>query len=113
MQTADIPSTTHAAICLGFWLRGQDEVLLPYVEPYFAVAEDISALRGVWADKAGVLRKNVLRHLFPWPLDKQALLDRLDPWLATADLSDSVRRIVEERRDDMLRALRCQSVDGG
>ena len=60
--------------------------MLPYVEPYLAAAEDISALRGVWAHKAAGLRKNVLRLLFPWPQEKQALLDRLDPWLATADL---------------------------
>ena len=32
--------------------------------------------------KGDSLRKNVLRLLFPWPADKQALLDRLDPWLA-------------------------------
>jgi aminopeptidase N len=94
-------------------VRGQDELLLPYVDPYLAVAEDISALRGAWADKAAVLRKNVLRLLFPWPADKQALLDRLDPWLGTARLSDSVRRIIEERRDDMRRALRCQRADAG
>jgi aminopeptidase N len=110
VEADDIPSTAHAAVCLGFWLRGQDHLLLPYVEPYLTAAEDISALRGVWAHKAGVLRKNVLRLLFPWPQDKQALLDRLDPWLATADLSDSVRRIIEERRDDLLRALRCQEI---
>ena len=82
VEADDIPNPTHTAICVNFWLRGQDELLLPYVEPYLAVAEDISALRGVWADKAASLRKNVLRLLFPWPLDKQALLDRLDPWLA-------------------------------
>ncbi|HEV2930944.1 MAG TPA: aminopeptidase N [Propionibacteriaceae bacterium] len=111
VEADGIPNTIHTAICLRFWLRGQDHLLLPYVEPYLAVAEDISALRGVWADRAAVLRKNVLRLLFPWPTDKRALLDRLDPWLASAELSDSVRRIIEERRDDLVRALRCQSVD--
>ena len=33
---------------------------------------------------------------------------RLDDWLASVDLSASVRRIVVERRADSLRALRCQ-----
>jgi aminopeptidase N len=110
VEADGIPNTIHTAICLGFWLRGQDHLLLPYVEPYLAVAEDISALRGVWADRAAVLRKNVLRLLFPWPKDERALLDRLDPWLASAELSDSVRRIIEERRDDLVRALRCQNL---
>ena len=63
----------------------------------------------MWASKGSSLRKNVLRWLFPWPVDKQALLDRLDPWLATAELSGSARRVIEERRDDLVRALRCQS----
>ena len=109
VETDEITNTVHQAICLSFWLRGQDEVLLPYVDRYFAVAEDVSALRGVWTGKGGVLRKNVLRWLFPWPVDKQAFLDRLDPWLADARLSDAARRIIDERRDDLVRALRCQA----
>ena len=109
VETDEITNTVHQAICLSFWLRGQDEALLPYVDRYFAAAEDISALRGVWADKGGVLRKNALRWLFPWPMDKQAFLDRLDPWLTGAPLSDAARRVVDERRDDLVRALRCQA----
>jgi aminopeptidase N len=109
VESDEITNTVHQAICLAFWLRGQDELLLPYVDRYFATAEDISALRGVWADKGAALRKNVLRWLFPWPLDKQAFVDRLDPWLAAAPLSDAARRIIAERRDDLLRALRCQT----
>ena len=108
-----ITNTMQSAICLGFWVRGQDEVLMPYVERYFRAAEDISALRGGWATKADSLRKNVLRLLFPWSQDKQALLDRLNPWLAEASLSSSARRVVEERRDDAVRALRCQRADAG
>ena len=104
-----ITNAQQNAICMGFWVRGQDELLLPYVERYFRTAEDISALRGVWARKGTSLRKNALRSLFPWPTDKQGLLDRLEPWLATADLSSSVRRVIDERRDDTVRALRCQS----
>ena len=109
VETDQITNTVHQAICLSFWLRGQDEVLLPYVDRYFAAAEDISALRGVWVDKGGVLRKNVLRWLFPWPVDKQAFLERLDRWLTGASLSDAARRIIDERRDDLVRALRCQA----
>jgi aminopeptidase N len=104
-----ITNTRQNAICLSFWSRGQDHLLGGYVDRYFRAAEDISAARGVWARKGSSLRKNVLRNLFPWPVDKQALLDRIDPWLATAELSSSARRVIEERRDDLLRALRCQS----
>ena len=50
-----ITNTMQSAICLGFWVRGQDELLMPYVERYFRAAEDISALRGGWATKADSL----------------------------------------------------------
>ncbi len=109
VEDDSITNTRQSAICLSFWLRGQDHLLWPYLDRYFRAAEDISAARGVWAQKGSSLRKNVLRLLFPWPVDKQALLDRLDPWLATAELSSSARRVIEERRDDVLRSLRCQS----
>ncbi|HLL61685.1 MAG TPA: aminopeptidase N [Propionibacteriaceae bacterium] len=109
VETDEITNSVHQAICLAFWQRGQDELLLPYVDRYLATAEDVSALRGVWAAKGAALRKNALRWLFPWPLDKQAFLDRLDPWLAAAPLSDAARRIIAERRDDLVRALRCQT----
>ncbi len=87
-------------------------MLLPYVDRYFQAAEDISAVRGVWATKGISLRKNVLRNLFPWPLDKRAFLERLDTWLAGVDLSPTTRRAIMERRDDALRALRCQEAFG-
>ena len=109
MESDEITNSVQQAICLAFWQRGQDELLLPYVDRYFAAAEDISAMAGVWADKGGALRKNALRWLFPWPVDKQAFVDRLDPWLAAAPLSDAARRIIAERRDDLVRALRCQT----
>ena len=38
----------------------------------------------------------------------EAVLDAIDPWLASAPLTDPVRRLVSERRDDAARALRCQ-----
>src|SRR6185436_2182091 len=76
-----LTNSAQDAICLNLWQRGQDEVLLPYVDRYFQAAEDISAVRGVWTTKGVWMRKTVLRNLFPWPLDKRAFLDRLDSWL--------------------------------
>jgi aminopeptidase N len=109
VETDEVTNTVHQAICLSFWMRGQDDVLLPYIDRYFAAVEEISALRGIWADRGAALRKNVLRWLFPWPTDKQPVLDRLDRWLDQAGLSDAALRIINERRDDLVRALRCQA----
>lgn len=103
-----LPNATQSWICLRFGQRGQDEILEPYIDSYFAAAEDISASRGVWATKGTTLRKSVLRNLFPWPSDLRGFLTRLDRWLERADLNSSTRRAILERRDDAVRALRAQ-----
>ena len=108
VEEDQIPNTTQRQICLTFWQRGQDEILLPYIDRYFAAAEDISASRGVWATKGVALRGNVLRSLFPQPEQLAPFLERLDAWLARTELADSVLRTINERRDDTLRALHCQ-----
>jgi aminopeptidase N len=105
-----IPNAQQSAICLSFWQRKQDDVLAPYVERYLQLAEDISASRGVWATKGISLRKAALRNLFPWPTEQQPFLERLDGWLADAEIAPSVRRVILERRDETVRALACQRV---
>jgi hypothetical protein len=42
-------------------------------------------------------------------VEKEPFLLELDSWLERTDLTASVRRIIDERRDDLTRALRCQS----
>ncbi|WP_375423969.1 aminopeptidase N [uncultured Friedmanniella sp.] len=106
----DIPNSQQSAICLSFWQRSQDDVLEPYVDRYFRLAEDISASRGVWATKGIALRKSALRNLFPWPTDQRGFLDRLDAWLAETEIGASVLRTIIERRDETVRALACQAV---
>jgi aminopeptidase N len=105
-----IPNAQQHAICLSFWQRHQDEILEPYIEKYLQLAEDISAGRGVWATKGISLRKSALRNLFPWPTNQRPFLHRLDAWLAGAEISQSVRRVILERRDETVRALACQTV---
>ncbi len=104
-----IPNGTQSAICLGFWQRGQDELLAPYIARYFEAAEAISSASGIWATRGISMRNNVLRFLFPWPVEKQPVLLELDSWLERTELTASVRRIIDERRDDLIRALRCQA----
>ena len=107
-ETDEVTNSVQSAICVSFGARGQDDVLASYVEPYLAMVEDASALRGVWATKGEALRTTAVRNLFPVPADREPFLARLDAWLADVELSASLRRIVIERRADSLRALRCQ-----
>jgi len=108
VESDDVPNATQRAICRSFWKRDQDDVLTPYVERYLTAAEDISAGRDGWAERGLALSHNVLRDLFPQPRDLAPFLSRLDAWLVRAELSESARRIMAERRDDAVRALRCQ-----
>jgi aminopeptidase N len=107
-ETDSVPNGTQRAVCLAFWQPGQDEVLAPYVDRYLDAAEAISANRDGWADRGTALRSNVLRFLFPVPRELESFLARLDAWRAEHDLAESVRRPIEEGRDNTLRALRCQ-----
>jgi aminopeptidase N len=109
VEEDSVPNETHKRICQQFWQRGQDEVLQPYLEQYLRAAEDISASRRVWAHRGIALRKAVLSMLFPQPRDLAGFLEQLDAWLARTELTDSVLRVITERRDDALRALRCQA----
>jgi aminopeptidase N len=109
VESEALSNSAQRAVCQSFWQRGQDAVLAPYVERYLQVAADISANRGAWASRGHARRINVLRHLFPVPADLDPFLARLDAWRGEHDLSESVRRVIEEARDDALRALRCQT----
>ena len=108
-ESDDVPNGTQRAVCLAFWQRGQDEVLAPYVERYLETAATISRNEGGWATRGSSLRANVLRFLFPTPRDLEAFVDQLDAWRSDTPLIESVRRSVEEGRDNALRALRCQT----
>lgn len=107
-EADDVPNGTQRAITLAFWQRGQDDVLQPYVERFLATAAEISRGEGDWATKGYALRENLLRYLFPVPEDPGPFIERLDQWLASTDLVDSVRRPIVEGRDNAARSLRCQ-----
>ena len=108
--TADpsVPNETHYQICANFWQVGQADDLRAYADRYLDVVRAVSDQRDGWGQRSQVIRKHVLELLFPWPLADREFLDRLDGWLAATPLTDSVRRVLNERRDDAERALRCQ-----
>ncbi|MFP5416295.1 MAG: aminopeptidase N [Actinomycetes bacterium] len=102
------PNETHYQICAQFWQLDQDDILTPYVDKYLDVVAAIAEQRGPWAKASTTIRQHVLGLLFPRPLADQAFVDRLDAFIAERTLPDSVKRLVLERRDDAVRALRNQ-----
>ncbi|MEZ5128757.1 MAG: aminopeptidase N [Micropruina glycogenica] len=103
-----VPNETHTQLCLQFWQLDQNAALEPYVDKWFDVMQQIAAQQNGWGQRSLAIRRNVGELLFPRPLGDRALAARITDWLATTELTDSVRRMVSERLDDLERALRCQ-----
>ena len=98
LQTATITGLTQA------W---DEDLLAPFVEPYFA------ALEGIWTERTNEMAQNIVVGLYPTALTgKVDLLGATDAWLA--DLGDrhpALRRLIVENRDGVRRALAAQEAD--
>ena len=103
-----LPNETHVQVCGQFWQLDQDELLAPYVDRYLDVVAAIAEQRDGWDKISSTIRQHVLGSLFPRPLADDAFIAKLDAFLSDHELPEAVRRIVVERRDDAVRALRNQ-----
>ncbi|MCZ4100285.1 aminopeptidase N [Streptomyces sp. H39-C1] len=91
----------------GFDQPGQEELLAPYADRYFAVIERI------WSQRSIEIGMAIVRGLFPRYRIAQETVDAAGAWLdAHADAAPALRRLVLEASDDLSRALRAQATDG-
>ncbi|QKV69161.1 aminopeptidase N [Streptomyces harbinensis] len=92
----------------GFARPGQDALLAPFTDRYFA------AIERVWRERSIEIGMAVVRGLFPGLQQERATLDATDAWLAAhQDAAPALRRLVQEQRDDLHRALRAQEDRAG
>ena len=98
--TTDASLSNHesGAVAAGFWRRGQDALLRPYVDRY------VAELPGLWSARTPQVAGTLAQRLFPSTLVDRDVLDR------TAVLEDGahpagLRRYVAEQRSDLRRAL--------
>ena len=105
MVDDSLPNITVRAIAEGFAGPGQNEVLAPYADEYFATIAD------VWGRRSSeVAFKTVVVGLYPdWDISDDGLA-RADRFLA-GDHPPALRRLVLEGRDSVARALRAQRFD--
>jgi aminopeptidase N len=109
VEDPDTPNGTERHVIAG-WARVKDTTLLvPFVEPYFA------ALVRIWHDRSPQIAAGVAQGLYPSAV---ADLPGVDVVGATdrflADLGDDLpplRRLVEEGKADVRRALAAQETD--
>ncbi|MDP9101763.1 MAG: aminopeptidase N [Actinomycetota bacterium] len=100
-----LPNAVQSAVINGFWQVEQTELLAPYVDRYF------DAIAGVWRDRTGEMAQNIVNGLYPSLLVTPAVVARTDRYLADADPAPSLRRLLLEARDGVVRALMARSRD--
>ena len=100
-----LPNATQKAVIGGFWHAEQAELLTPYVERYFG------SVAQVWADRTAEIAQNVAVGLYPTLLVSPAVVEQTDAFLARDDVPSSLRRLVLESRDGVLRALAARACD--
>ena len=86
----------------GFWQRGQEDLLRPYVARY---ADEVA---GLWQRRSEQLATTLADRLFPHVLVEHEVLERTAPLVDEARPA-ALRRTVLEQRDELARALRARS----
>jgi aminopeptidase N len=106
VDTPDQPNELIAAILGGFEQPGQEKLLEPYVETYF------DGLAKIWSERSIENANRIVSHGYPSLMVSEGILARTEAWLASeAASAPALRRLVQEGRDDMARALAAQARD--
>ncbi len=99
------PNETQRQIAVHFQESGDEALLAPYIERYLTAAETI------WESKGVQRSRVVLQWMFPRSHATQAVLDRVEEWLADNPANPGAVRFVREGADDVRRALAAQKFD--
>jgi len=102
----ELPNQTGLAYISGFTHPAQHELLAPYSTRYFEIVAD------VWARRSSEVAQNVVIGLYPsWDVSDETVRRTDDYLAANQDLPPSLRRLVNEGRDGVVRALRARACD--
>ena len=88
----------------GFVQPDQVDLLRGFRDRYFA------ALPGVWESRTMEMAQSITMGLYPFLLVDDETIAATDAFLAQ-DLNSACRRLVNEGRDGVLRAVRAQAAD--
>ncbi|MGW5447348.1 aminopeptidase N, partial [Streptomyces asiaticus] len=106
VESDKLPNAVQEAVIGGFIQTDQRELLAPYAEKYFAVAKD------VWNSRSHEMAQQIVVGLYPSLQVSPETLDATDAWLASAEPTAALRRLVTESRAGIDRALRAQAAPG-
>ncbi|MFG2496926.1 aminopeptidase N [Streptomyces sp. NPDC048441] len=105
VESDKLPNSIQESVIGGFVQTDQRELLAPYTEKFFA------AVKGAWDSRSHEMAQQIAVGLYPSLQVSQATLDATDAWLASADPSAALRRLITESRAGIERALRAQAAD--
>ncbi len=103
-KSADISADLLRSVATAFYAPEQADLLAPYARRYFEVLPEI------WSVSGGHLRVARGAALFPVTAASQELIDRIDAFLASGEREPGLVRVLIERRDQVVRALRSRAL---
>jgi aminopeptidase N len=103
-ESADISTDLLRSVSLAFHQPEQAVLLAPYAPRYFDVLPEI------WSGSSGHLRVARGAALFPVTAASADVVQQIDAFLAAKEREPALARILIERRDQVLRALRSRAL---
>ncbi|WP_432039228.1 aminopeptidase N, partial [Streptomyces cucumeris] len=103
VESDKLPNAVQEAVIGGFVQTDQRELLAPYTERYFATVKEI------WNSRSHEMAQQIAVGLYPALQVSQDTLDATDAWLASADPTPALRRMVTESRAGVERALKARA----
>ncbi|MFE1773022.1 aminopeptidase N [Streptomyces sp. NPDC059008] len=105
VESDKLPNAVQEAVIGGFVQTDQRELLAPYTAKYF------DAVKSVWDSRSHEMAQQIAVGLYPALQVSPETLDATDAWLASAEPSAALRRLVTESRAGIERALKAQAAD--
>ncbi|MCX4677225.1 aminopeptidase N [Streptomyces sp. NBC_01433] len=105
VESDKLPNSLQEAVIGGFVQTDQGELLAPYTEKFFAAVKD------VWDSRSHEMAQQIAVGLYPALQVSEATLDATDAWLASAEPSAALRRLMSESRSGVERALKARTAD--
>lgn len=105
VESDKLPNAVQEAVIGGFVQTDQRELLAPYTDKFFAVVKEI------WDGRSHEIAQQVAVGLYPSVQVSEETLAKTDAWLASAEPSAALRRLVSESRSGVERALKAQAAD--
>ncbi|MFG2132401.1 aminopeptidase N [Streptomyces sp. NPDC048751] len=105
VESDKLPNAVQEAVIGGFVQTDQRELLAPYADRYFEV------VKGIWDSRSHEMAQQIAVGLYPSVQVSEETLLKTDTWLASAEPSAALRRLISENRSGVERALKAQAAD--